>query len=124
VASRKIVPLPSRKLELLGLAGHRGRLVAVYSLAALLGYGVDGKTTSWLALVGAHEPVGLGFEAFDGFLRVRSGDIHAAHAVEGAGPQAGEVVVVGTQSRRIVDIPSTLGMLDVHTGAAGSLKES
>jgi chemotaxis signal transduction protein len=124
VASRKIVPLPSRRPELLGVAGNRGSLVAVYSLAALLGYGADSKPASWLALAGSGEPIGLGFEEFEGFLRVRSGDVHAAHAAEGAKPHVAQVVVVGNQARRIVDIPSTLAALDVHTGVAGPLKES
>jgi chemotaxis signal transduction protein len=123
VASRKIVPLPSRKPELLGVAGIRGSLVAVYSVAALLGY-VDSKPTSWLALAGTSEPIGLGFEEFEGFLRVRSRDVFAAPPAEGARPHAGEVVRVENQSRRVVDIPSMLGTLAVHAGAAGSSKES
>lgn len=112
VASRKIVSLPSRRPELLGVAGIRGSLVAVYSLAALLGYGVESKPPAWLALP-ADEPIGLGFEEFEGFFRVRSRDV-----------QAGEVVVMANQSRRVVDIPSTLAALDVHAGAAGPPKES
>jgi chemotaxis signal transduction protein len=125
VASRKIVPLPSKRPELLGIAGNRGSLVAVYSLAALLGYGADSKPTPWLALAGGSDPIGLGFEAFEGFLRVRSGDLHSARVAEGAKPHVGETVLVeGNQSRRVVDIPSTLGALAVHTGAAGSPKES
>jgi chemotaxis signal transduction protein len=124
VASRRIVPLPSRRPELLGVAGNRGSLVAVYSLAALLGYGADSKPASWLALAGTGEPIGLGFEEFEGFLRVRSADVHAARAAEAERPHVAEVVVVGNQSRRVVDIPSTLATLDVHAGVAGLPKES
>ncbi len=127
VASRKIVPLPSRRPELLGIAGNRGSLVAVYSLAGLLGYGADSKPASWLALAGAHEPLGLGFEELEGFLRVRSGDVHVAHPAEGARLHVGQVVIVGnksSQSRRVVDIPSMLATLDVHAGVAGPPKES
>jgi chemotaxis signal transduction protein len=123
VASRKIVPLPSKRPELLGVAGNRGRLVAVYSLAVLLGYGTDSKPPSWLVLAGS-EPVGLGFGEFEGFLRVRSGDIHTRQSGDGARPHLGEVVHLGNQSRPVVDIRSTLGALAVHTGAAGSPKES
>jgi chemotaxis signal transduction protein len=124
VASRKIVPLPSKRPELLGIAGNRGSLVAVYSLAALLGYGADSKPTPWLALAGGSDPIGLGFEAFEGFLRVRSEEMHASRPTEGAGHHVEEIVLAGNQSRRVVDIASTLAALEVHTGAAGSPKES
>jgi len=124
VASRKIVPLPSRRPELLGIAGNRGSLVAVYSLAALLGYGADSKPTPWLALAGGSEPIGLGFQSFEGFMRVRSGDVHAARPAGGSRAHVEEIVIVANQSRRVVDIPTTLGALAVHTGTAGSPKES
>jgi chemotaxis signal transduction protein len=124
VVSRKIVPLPSRRSELLGIAGIRGSLVAVYSLAALLGYAVDSKSTAWLALAGAPPPVGLAFEEFEGFLRVRSGDVYAAPSAEGTRPHAFEVVRVENQSRRVVDIPATLEALTVRTGVAGPSREA
>jgi chemotaxis signal transduction protein len=124
VVSRKVVPLPSGRPELLGVTGHRGSIVAVYSLAALLGYGTDSKPTPWLALAGGSEPVGLAFEELEGFLRLPSGDVHTASPGEGARPFAGEVVLVGSLLRRVVDIPSTLATLEVHAGNAGLRKES
>jgi chemotaxis signal transduction protein len=123
VASRKIVPLPSGRAELLGIAGIRGALVAVYSLAALLGYAGDSKPTAWLALAGTSEPIGLGFEEFEGFVRVRSGDVYAAPSAGGT-PGALHVVRVENQSRRIVDIPKAIAALAVHAGMAGPPKES
>src|SRR5436309_1156564 len=39
ITSRKIVPVPSRRFELLGVAGLRGGLIPVYHLGALLGHG-------------------------------------------------------------------------------------
>jgi chemotaxis signal transduction protein len=124
VASRKIVALPSHKAELLGLAGIHGSLVAVYSLAALLGHRADSKPLSWFALAGGADPVGLAFEQFEGFLRVRAADVHATHPAETGKPPVGQVVRAQGQSRRIVDIPSTLGALEIHTGLAGPPKES
>jgi chemotaxis signal transduction protein len=124
VASRKVVPLPSRRPELLGVAGIRGSLVAVYSLAALLGYAADSRPTSWLALAGASKPIGLGFEEFEGFLRVRSGDVYPAPPEEGTTRHIGDIVRVANQSRRVVDTGSMLGALAVHAGIAGSSKES
>ena len=124
VASRRVVPLPSPKPELLGVAGIRGSLVAVYSLAALLGHGADGKAPSWIALAGAAEPVGLAFEGLDGFVRVRAADLSAPQPGNGARPHVGELALVQGQSRRIVDLPSTLAALEAHAGSAGSAKES
>jgi chemotaxis signal transduction protein len=123
VASRKIVPLPSRRRELLGVAGHRGSLVAVYSLAALLGYEADSKPPSWLVLARSAAPVGLAFGEFEGFLRVWSKDLHKA-APEGGSPALVEVLRVGTTTRPLVELRKVLETLEVHPGKAGSSKES
>ena len=122
-ASRKIVPLPSQSPHLLGVAGIRGSLVPVYSLAGLLGYPSASKPASWIALAGSPDAVGFGFEEFEGFLRVRSTDVHAAHVTDVARTGAGEVVRVGQQVRRVIDLPSILNTLKVRPGAAGSTKE-
>ncbi len=124
VASRRIVPLPSRRDELLGVAGVRGSLVAVYSLGALLGYGADSAAPSWLALAGAPEALGLAFEEFEAFMRVRSEDVYAEPSLDGARRHVGEVVRAEDQSRRVVDVPSILRALAVHAGIAGPAKES
>jgi purine-binding chemotaxis protein CheW len=124
VASRRVVPLPSRRPELLGLAGIRGSIVTVYGLAAVLGYGADSKPTPWLALAGAAESIGLAFEEFEGFLRVRAGDVYAAPLAESTRPHVRDVVRIESQSRWIVDVSSTIGTLAVHAGVAGPSKES
>jgi chemotaxis signal transduction protein len=124
VPSRKVVPLPSRRPELLGLVGHRGSLVSVYSLAALLGYIIESTGTPWLALVGSSDPIGLGFQEFEAFLRVRSADIHHAEEPTGDRHNQREVVRVGNLSRPIIDIRSMLGALDSRAGTAGPGKES
>ena len=115
LASRKIVPLPSKRRELLGVAGVRGSLVAVYSLAALLGYELDREPPSWLVLAGSPEPIGLGFSGLEGFVRARRADIHAGLPGEGARLHLAEVVGTGTGSRPVVDITSALGALALFT---------
>ena len=124
VVSRKLVPLPSRRPELLGVVGNRGSLVVVYGLAAILGYGADSKATRWLALAGGAEPIGLAFGDFEGFVRVRSADLHAASATLGVRPHAMEVVLVDNLLRPVVDIASTLTTLGVPVGIATVPKES
>ena len=46
--SRKIVPLPSRIPELLGVSALRGSLIPVFDLAALLGIPAGASRPSWL----------------------------------------------------------------------------
>jgi chemotaxis signal transduction protein len=124
VPSRKIVPLPSRRPELLGLAGHRGALVMVYGLGALLGYSGDVGATPWLALVGASSSIGLAFEQFEGFFRVRSVDRYGTLEVAAKPGQPRDVVRVGDVSRPVIDLPSMLGTLDIRAEATGPTEES
>ncbi len=67
-ADRKVVPLPSRAPDLLGVAGLRGVLAPVYDLRLLLGY-AGGSTPRWLLLTRA-DSVGLAFDQFEAHLRV------------------------------------------------------
>jgi chemotaxis signal transduction protein len=122
-ACRKIVPLPSRIPALLGIAAIRGGVVPIYSLAHLLGYRPGSKPPSWLALCGDPEPMGLGFEEFEGFLRVRRGDVHPAQAADDPKGRAIEVVRSEKHVRPLVDVPSTLERIKARTGAAGLAKE-
>src|SRR5437764_764516 len=48
--NRKIIALPSAIPELLGIAGIRGELVPVYSLAALMEVNRGSEGDRWLAL--------------------------------------------------------------------------
>jgi chemotaxis signal transduction protein len=114
VTSRKIVPLPSRRPELLGVAGNRGVVVTFYSLAVLLGHGSDARSPSWLALAGS-EPIALGFEAFESFLRVRSNDIHKSLS-SSASAHIGHLARVDNRSIPVIDIQSTLKTLVAQTG--------
>ena len=52
-------------LALLGVAAIQGRFVAVYSLAALLGYSSAPGELNWLAVCGKEQPVGLAFAQFE-----------------------------------------------------------
>jgi chemotaxis signal transduction protein len=119
---KKIAPLPSRRLELVGIVGIRGSLLPVYSLAALLGYGAHPASSRWLALSRGAEPVGLAFREFEGFLRVRKKDVHAAENAN-ARRHVREVARVGGLARPVVDIASALEVLKIRAGEAGPIKE-
>lgn len=64
---KKVVPLPSKSPDLLGLASFRGALVPVFDLRILLGYPA-GTSPRWLVLVAPKSPVGLAFDHLDGYL--------------------------------------------------------
>ena len=62
----KVVPLPSRIPELLGLTARRGSLIPVFDLAALLGIASGVREPSWSVLVPCDTMIGLAFDGFDG----------------------------------------------------------
>jgi chemotaxis signal transduction protein len=101
---RKIVPLPSRRPELLGIVGLRGTVLPVYRLAQLLGRPAPAEPPRWIALAGSADRVGVAFEVFEGHIVVPARDVQP---VSGPGHLA-EVALVGGAPRPVVAIPSIL----------------
>lgn len=79
-AARKIVPIASAIPEVLGLAGVRGNLVPVYSLAALLGYGSESEAPRWFVSVREGEPIAFGFARLEGYVELATSALHAGKA--------------------------------------------
>ncbi len=78
-ADRRVVPVPTARAELLGVASFRGALAPVYDLGLFLGAPrVDAPR--WLLLLRAPELVGLAFDGLDAHLR-----LDAARVVPGTG---------------------------------------
>lgn len=121
VSNRKVVPVPSRAAHLLGVAGVRGAVVPVYTLAGLLGHGEPRTSPPWLAMCGRQEPVALAFERLDGFFRVPCADLHAAGGEPGH--LVAESVRIGNVTRRVIDTSSTLAAIQAGAGASGSTKD-
>lgn len=118
-ADRTITHVPSDHPELLGIAGLRGAVVAVFDLAGLLG-APRPDVLRWLVLAkGA--PVALAFSAFDGQLTVPL-DALAATEASHAG-RVHEVARGGGISLPVVDIPALLAGLDARPGARGELAD-
>lgn len=112
---RRIVALPGASAELLGIAGIRGRAVAVYDLARLLGYsGASGER--WLALSAGAEPLAFAFDGFEGLRQVApaaisasSGGAHVrgvAHLDSGAYALVSVVSLVAAQRERVAGAPA------------------
>jgi chemotaxis signal transduction protein len=103
---KKITWLPSHVAELLGLAGLRGTVLPVYDLGMLLGC-PSTATQRWL-LVTAATPVGLAFDAFDGYLSVRLEAIIPEVRAEGRERHVREVVHTADRVRPLVSLTSVL----------------
>jgi len=104
-AGKKIAGLPSPLSEMLGLAGIRGALVPVYSLAALLGYGADAEQTRWLILCASEEPFALALNEFEGYVRVPLEDLHAAEKKDAARTHVTHVARTHELARAVISIP-------------------
>jgi chemotaxis signal transduction protein len=111
-----IVPVPGPLPELLGVAGLRGGVVPIYSLRVLLGYPAAAESPGWIALAGGDAGVGLGFDEFEGYLRVARSEI-AARGAEAARTHVGESVRVASALRGLVSVPSLVSAIRARVGA-------
>jgi chemotaxis signal transduction protein len=102
---RKIVGFPSPIPELLGVAAIRGRLLPVYSLAALLGYSPHAGQGRWLVLCGTEEPVGLAVNDFEGYVRVPLAQVYTAEQKDEASTHVKHVVRAADMVRDVISIP-------------------
>jgi chemotaxis signal transduction protein len=105
---RKIVPLPSRRPDVMGVAAIRGTLVSVHGLASLLGHGSDDARVSWLAVCLRAEGIALAFGRLERLHRVRTGEVSRG---DGSSVVQGAVRIDG-QSRPIVNVRSIVGTID------------
>ncbi|MDB6013550.1 MAG: cheW3-2 [Gammaproteobacteria bacterium] len=108
---RKLVAFPSPVPELLGVAAIRGRLVPVYSLAALLGYSAPGTPGRWLVLCGTEEPVGLAINDFEGYVRVPLSQVYAAEQKDDVTAHVKYVVRTADTVRDVVSIPHIMEII-------------
>jgi len=106
LAARPIAHVPSRRPELLGVAGLRGNVVPVYSVARLLGRAEEQEAPRFLVLASTvtEERLALAFSGFDGHLRVRPAALAAAP--ERALSHVRELVQLGAESRPVLSVPS------------------
>jgi chemotaxis signal transduction protein len=121
VKSRKIVPLPSRMPELLGVAALRGSLIPVYDLATLLGVPTGAIPPVWLVLAPGDSPVGLAFQGFEGqhvpeWLCEQSGAPAREHARQ--------LVRIGSAACAVLDIPGIAEDIRRRAGLAVPAKEN
>ena len=102
---RKIVAFPSPISELLGLAGIRGALVPVYSLAGLLGHGTESGQVRWLVLCGTDEPFALAFGDYEGYVRIPQTQLYSAEQKDVTRINVTHVARTIDMVRAVVSIP-------------------
>jgi chemotaxis signal transduction protein len=122
VAAQRIAALPSRNAAVTAIAGVRGSLIPVCSLAVLLGYAPGRSALSWLALSGGVETMALGFEQWEGVLRVRREDVHAVDRGE-VRPHVQHVARVGDLVRPVIHVHAALKALKFNADPVGPTKE-
>jgi chemotaxis signal transduction protein len=107
-SDRTITPLPSEHAELLGIAGVRGTVVAVFDLALLFGLGRP-EATRWLVLAkGA--PLAFAFGTFERLVAVRP---HAlARAASARSAAEAEIVVHDGVSVPLIDLSALVAGLE------------
>jgi chemotaxis signal transduction protein len=117
-AGRAVTPVPSRLRDLIGIAGFRGAIVAVYDLAAALGYPRAGSPR-WLVLARG-TPLAFAFTTFDGHLSVP----REAIAEElGARQGVGEVVRSGDRTLPIINMTSIVTMTKERARTSASKED-
>jgi chemotaxis signal transduction protein len=108
-ADRTITPVPSEHGELIGVAGMRGAVVAVFDLAAVLG-APRPEATRWLVLVkGA--PLAFAFSGFERQLSLRPDELARSPAAHGGA----EVVVRDGMNVPLLDLPALITGLEGRT---------
>jgi chemotaxis signal transduction protein len=107
-SGKRITPVPGRTPALLGVAGFRGALAAVYDLPALIGL-TPVLAPHWL-LVAEERRVAFALDGLDGHLRVEAGSILPL------GPEGGSAwtrgfIEDGPLRRPILHLPALLARL-------------
>lgn len=117
VNNEKVVPVPSRVPELLGLTGIRGVVVPVFSLARLLGFDSERGPTRWLVFAGESQtPIALAFETMERLFEASSSDIFAREDAS-AHRYVGATVCKDTTLRGVISVPALVEHIKSHVAA-------
>lgn len=118
VAKRPIISVPSRAPGLIGLAGIRGEIVPVFSLATLFDAGEELESPQWLVLSPTPHPLAFAFSKFDGFVRLLKTALRPAATVDAARPYLGEVVSTAEGPRPLIGVSQLVATLRSRVGPA------
>lgn len=102
----RVMALPSRRPEVLGVTGWRGAVLPVYALSRLMGLPDGAEPLRWMLLCG-EERLALAFTAFEAHVRVPPEALQPA-AGGAAGPSVRELVHLEGRVRPVVSVPDLL----------------
>jgi chemotaxis signal transduction protein len=112
--NRQVTVLPGPISALLGVAGFRGSIVPVYSLAAVLGQPPQ-PDSRWLVLAAGAPAFALAFEELDGHLRVPGDEIIEERVGHGPRGCLRGIVQRPEGARPIVDVAAVRAAIQALT---------
>jgi purine-binding chemotaxis protein CheW len=118
----RILPIPSRIPELLGITGIRGTLAPVFDLAALLGFHPGGAQPRWLALTCGETQIALAFDQIEGQIAVSRTSLYE-HQASSAREHIKEVARIEHAVHAVADIPAIVEAIRRRAGLINSNKE-
>jgi chemotaxis signal transduction protein len=105
---RKIVPVPSAQPELMGLCGHRGAVLPVFDLGALLGHGAT-ERVRWLVLCGVPDVVALAVSLLDGQIEAPTSAVRPVRHPDDR--KHTTALLEGNPVRRLISVESVLSAI-------------
>lgn len=117
-ADLRVVALPTRAPELLGVAAIRAAILPIYDLRIGLGVSTTGSSTRW-TVVTRRAPAGFAFDGYDGHARILASSIAAATQ---SGHVRGQFTFDG-HARSVIDLPSVLTAIEQRGRQRGAAKE-
>lgn len=112
-AQRRVVPVPTSEKVLLGLAGIRGVVVPVYSLAMVLEHAPSELGAPWFAIHAGKERVALAFDLLERYVRVPRAALQSI-SEDPRTEHISAVVRLDDAQRAVVDIASIVRAIEAR----------
>lgn len=113
--AQTVVPIPGADSGLMGIAGLKGRMVAVYSLAAMIGSPeLSTEQNRWMVLCRREKEIALAFAAVTGTMMVPRTELNPVSP--GAPPHATDAVGSGSSQLWLLNVSSIAENIVKKTG--------
>ena len=117
--AQTVVPIPGADAGLLGIAGLKGRMIAVYSLAAMIGSSeLSTEQNRWMGLCRCAKEIALAFTAVTATMMVPRAELSPVSP--GAPPHATDAVGSGSSQLWLLNVSSIADNIVKQTGTPAS----